>query len=621
MNPAFDWLWETTWQASLLVLLVLAAQRVFRRWLTAEWRDVLWWLVVIRLCLPALPESSFSVFNVVGGSDGRANVQPLIRGGERERVDQTRSPLAHAHRHIGFSGEWALPVEAAQEQPAGIVNWGVVLKLVWLIGAVATFGLTAGAYWRLRRRIVGTPEVTSGRLVMLLASAQRAMNVRRPVRLLESEEGLGPALVGLWRPRLVIPKGLTEDLSDEELRHVFLHECGHLRRFDLGINWLLALLQAVHWFNPVLWWAFRRMRADRELACDELTMRSKGADSIAYGETIVRLLERAMYGGKPGLVGIVEKHADVRERISMIAVFHRSSRWSIVAVTLMFALGLTMLTDATHPAAAPEIARSPVIVSETGTGIMRADLLERVENLVWRSREREQWARGQTRRSETFGEQVQLWQKALWFHVRMRDRILRELNEQIVGDEDRFRLLERERGLWQRQFVRLCRTNDLSPLRRVAQAVQSGRPANRRATDADLIRVAESLQAGIAAIDSGQGQRVLGMGEVPADLREWRNSVVALYGALVSEVQTMTREARNGRLCVHEANETAFFMADAREQIAVRHFHRAESLLAAAVQEDPRRFLAYALRRTILERRMDPLLYPERDETPDLPTL
>ena len=53
----FDWLLETSWQASLLALLVIAVQRIFRNTLPARWRYLLWLLVVARLLIPALPES------------------------------------------------------------------------------------------------------------------------------------------------------------------------------------------------------------------------------------------------------------------------------------------------------------------------------------------------------------------------------------------------------------------------------------------------------------------------------------------------------------------------------------------------------------------------------------
>src|SRR5678816_3320513 len=79
----------------------------------------------------------------------------------------------------------------------------------------------------------------------------------------------GPAIVGLWNPRLILPCGLIERLNTEELRFVLLHEFAHLRRRDLLVMWLLTAARIIHWFNPLTWLALRAARIDTELACDD----------------------------------------------------------------------------------------------------------------------------------------------------------------------------------------------------------------------------------------------------------------------------------------------------------------------------------------------------------------
>ena len=80
----------------------------------------------------------------------------------------------------------------------------------------------------------------------------RRMNVRKRPDLFESIEVNSPALHGLFRPRLLLPRGFTTGFSAKELRFVFLHELAHLKRRDLLLNWIMALLQVIHWFNPLV---------------------------------------------------------------------------------------------------------------------------------------------------------------------------------------------------------------------------------------------------------------------------------------------------------------------------------------------------------------------------------
>jgi len=204
------------------------------------------------------------------------------------------------------------------------------------------------------------------------------MRTRRQLDLIETDLIQSPAIFGLIRGRLLLPRGLTARFSGPELRYVFLHELAHLKRGDLFVNWLMTVLQVLHWFNPVIWFALGRMRADRELACDTLALSvTQEEDRKPYGQTIIKLLEGfARPAAVPGLVGILEDKRQMHRRIQMIAKFKRTSRQPWLAVVLVAVLGLIALTDAqTKPVSQqeekPNVVASqnpPVSPQATGAG-------------------------------------------------------------------------------------------------------------------------------------------------------------------------------------------------------------------------------------------------------------
>jgi len=102
-------------------------------------------------------------------------------------------------------------------------------------------------------------------VAQLLDDCKQLLGVRRPIGLLQAEELALPVLYGLFRLRLLLPAGFAQSFSREELRFVFLHELGHVKRGDSTMNWVMTLLQIVHWFNSLVLFAFSRMRLDREL--------------------------------------------------------------------------------------------------------------------------------------------------------------------------------------------------------------------------------------------------------------------------------------------------------------------------------------------------------------------
>jgi len=219
---------------------------------------------------------------------------------------------------------------------------------LWLIG-MAMLGLYVLVQilrfqWRLSR---STVPVESGP-TELLHDCQREFVVSRRIELLETNAVGSPALFGLFRLRLLLPKGFTEKFSRDELRYVFLHELAHVKRGDLWLNWLITALQIAHWFNPLIWFGFARLRSDRELACDELALMHAGEKTgTCYGETVVKLLEGLSHPAAiPGLVGILEDKKQMRRRILMIANFKKPGRWSALAILLVAAIAAATLTDA-----------------------------------------------------------------------------------------------------------------------------------------------------------------------------------------------------------------------------------------------------------------------------------
>lgn len=376
LNPsswATGWLLRSSLQAAVLVLLVFAVQWLGRRWLPPRWRHALWWLVVARLLVPAFPESAFSLFNWTpwrATAPGAVATKVPALPPPPSRLDRPEpqpgasagfNPIPAAPAELRDSPPIAEPAsafvtplatsEAANARPAtGVLrrDWAALLTWLWLagvVGLVAHVGLSALA---LHRRLRQATPVNDPSAHALLDQMRERMGVRRRVALLETTAVTSPALCGLIRPRLLLPPGLVGRFTAAELRFVFLHELAHLKRRDIAVNWLTTLLQVVHWFNPLLWLAFHRMRADGELACDAAALRAAAeGENHAYGQTIIKLLEGAVRPAMlPGVVGILEDRGQIRQRIRMIARFRPSRRGAWAAGVGVVLLGAVCLTDA-----------------------------------------------------------------------------------------------------------------------------------------------------------------------------------------------------------------------------------------------------------------------------------
>jgi len=167
------------------------------------------------------------------------------------------------------------------------------------------------------------------------------------VALVETRQMTSPAVTGWLRPRLLIPEGLLNRLTQDEIRFLFLHELAHVKRADLAFNWLLTFLQILHWFNPVVWVALRRILAVREEVCDELVLRRcfPGA-SRDYGLTLLRLLEECAPRLRfPAVAGVLDDVRTLRQRILWIRQFGMTNPHPCVPAGLTVALAVIGLTE------------------------------------------------------------------------------------------------------------------------------------------------------------------------------------------------------------------------------------------------------------------------------------
>lgn len=109
---------------------------------------------------------------------------------------------------------------------------------------------------------------------------------------------LGPVVVGVWRPRLWLPADFDQRFCAAERALILAHERVHLCRRDNAWNLLAFTLLVLHWFNPLAWWAWRRMRRDQELSCDALALaRGLAAGDAAAPARYVRALLSAQGQG------------------------------------------------------------------------------------------------------------------------------------------------------------------------------------------------------------------------------------------------------------------------------------------------------------------------------------
>lgn len=264
----WQWMGPMLVQIGVLILLIGAVDLLFRHRIWPQLRLALWGLVFVKLLVPPTWTTSWSV---------AAWLRPAIPAAQS--ADASAPAVAQA-------------VAVA----TGGISWELLLFGVWLLGIAAVLTLRVCQWRSLQRRWFADAVPASATVARIATAAARQIGLRRTPRVRVSPAVAGPAVVGLWRPTVILPEELLSALDHNDLRHVFLHEFAHVKRGDLWFGLGADLLGAVYWLQPLLWMVGRRFAALREVCCDATVVRALRGGADAYHRTLLRSAQLLLLG-------------------------------------------------------------------------------------------------------------------------------------------------------------------------------------------------------------------------------------------------------------------------------------------------------------------------------------
>lgn len=341
MNAAFldeasHWVLRATAEASVLVLAVLTVRALLRNRLSPAWRVALWVLVVVKLTLPACIPAGFGL-----GGWHLAGLRPVQEQAlflPDQKDSATSISLAGASELPSSQVETAKPVALAS---AGtLLSWRIFVAGIWLAGGLLLLVAAGVRQARFAQQVRRRPVATQPDLLKQVSHLRRLAGVRRPIEVRLMPAGTTPAITGMFRPVLLLPENWWAHFDETRLGHVLLHEILHVRHHDLAWNWIVLALQALHWFNPLVWLAGARFQGDRELRCDAAVLRLLAPhERLDYGRTLLHVQET--FFAPPAIAGLapcVRNHPALLQRITMIAQPNRTRPWLQTVFALAFGI-------------------------------------------------------------------------------------------------------------------------------------------------------------------------------------------------------------------------------------------------------------------------------------------
>lgn len=300
---------------------IMIVRILFGRFLTPKAKYSLWLILMFRLCMFGLPESSFSVQNF----QIESQIQPVYDS----VVEDVGHLLGPDYSVDIYQGVVHVPGLEVESNPAPL--------LIWFCGMLISISVYAIMALSSRNKLKELPCVDDPDLLNTLIRVRGKLGITREISL-----RYGPQIMigGLFHPVMMIPLDMDEDKLEVALTHELMHyRCG-----DLYLAFFRRMLCCIHWFNPVVWACFYWSKLDCEKSCDYCVLALESVSPADYADLLYHegKMNRKTYPGTTAF-----GCSNLKSRIKLICKYKKSAWWMLfLAGVLTGIICLTTLTGA-----------------------------------------------------------------------------------------------------------------------------------------------------------------------------------------------------------------------------------------------------------------------------------
>src|SRR2546429_502978 len=227
----------------------------------------------------------------------KAQPNPVVSTGAEGALTWARSSTHHA---TALSGSRAPVAESGAGQATGML-W---LVEAWFLGVLLLSLRTAGGLILIERMRRKEIKAVGAELYAKCVALQRRMGLDRVIRYCECHRLDAPAVLGWFRPVVLLPVRALTGLTEQQIEAVIAHELAHIRRLDCFVNLFQMAAETLLFYHPAVWWVSQGIRAERENCCDDEAISLCG-DAVNYARALTLMEEwrtapRLMIAAHPG---------------------------------------------------------------------------------------------------------------------------------------------------------------------------------------------------------------------------------------------------------------------------------------------------------------------------------
>ena len=297
-----------------IIGIFLLMKHVLKNSLSSRMQYNLWFLLLGLLSVPFLPFRFFKLSEMFVWLKS-LNFTPTSK--TKETIGQT------LQTNIADTQSWMedFTLSVNRKTPSVI---SYLLLALWISGIIAMLILIIRSALHLHTLKKSALPLQSQKVQKLYERCLSDTTITKNIPIYSTAYLKSPVIVGFWEPRIYLPIHLISDDNETDIRYMLLHELQHYRHKDGIANYLMNLAGIIYWFNPLVWYALKEMRNDREIACDTSVLKLlKSEDYVAYGNTLINFAEKISLTPFPFASGISGNMKQMKRRIMNIASYEK----------------------------------------------------------------------------------------------------------------------------------------------------------------------------------------------------------------------------------------------------------------------------------------------------------
>lgn len=365
ISPIFYKILYLTIIGSIVGLIVCLIRNIFDKKLSGKWRCIMWFVVLASLLIPIryeiktnrnIPNNIINNIEdikyipekqVVYHESKQEEVIPQVLMQDENGVD-SKVQEANVNSKLQEVEEINLNENIEKEEASNFkenatlnsvsINYiiiNVVIPTIWIIGTSIFIFMFIGGVIQIRNKS-RKENFFDERIDNILKSCKSQLNINKKIRVVLQSRGK-TSIFGIFKPVILLSENILQE-NDDTIKYIFLHELSHYKRKDSIFNYMLLLTLSIHWFNPIVWLIFMKVREDIELGADELAIEKLNKqEKKEYGLVLINLLQNiSKVNYTANMLCISDTEKNMERRILMIKGKNRNKILSaIIVITII----------------------------------------------------------------------------------------------------------------------------------------------------------------------------------------------------------------------------------------------------------------------------------------------